>query len=59
MALRLYQAVPPHRRGRLLEGDVPASTKFGGRALDAITVPQSEFMQLAKISMFIYYGDKD
>jgi hypothetical protein len=30
---------------------------FSGRALSAITVPQSDFMLLTKISIVIYYGD--
>jgi hypothetical protein len=30
---------------------------FGGRALSAITVPQSDFMLLTKIPIIIYYGD--
>ena len=39
------------------EGDVPASLTLGGRALSAITVSQSDFMQLTKIPIVIYYGD--
>jgi hypothetical protein len=39
------------------EGDVPPSMTLGGRALSAITVSQSDFMQLTKIPIVIYYGD--
>jgi Alpha/beta hydrolase family len=39
------------------EGDVPPPMTLGGRALRAITVPQSDFMQLTKIPIVIYYGD--
>ena len=39
------------------EGDVPPPMTLGGRALSAITVPQSEFMLLTKIPIVIYYGD--
>jgi Alpha/beta hydrolase family len=39
------------------EGDVPPPMTLGGRALSAITVPQSDFMLLTKIPIVIYYGD--
>jgi hypothetical protein len=39
------------------EGDVPASLTLGGRAPSAITASQSDFMQLTKIPIIIYYGD--
>ncbi len=39
------------------EGEVPQSMTLGGRALSAITVPQSDFMLLTKIPIVIYYGD--
>ena len=39
------------------EGEVPPPMTLGGRALSAITVPQSEFMLLTKIPIVIYYGD--
>jgi hypothetical protein len=39
------------------EGDAPPPMTLGGRALNAVTVPQSEFMQLTKIPIIIYYGD--
>jgi hypothetical protein len=39
------------------EGDAPPPMTLGGRALSAITVPQSDFMLLTKIPIVIYYGD--
>jgi Alpha/beta hydrolase family len=39
------------------EGEVPPPMTLGGRALSAITVPQSDFMLLTKIPIIIYYGD--
>ena len=36
---------------------MPASLTLGGRALSAITASQSDFMQLTKIPIVIYYGD--
>jgi hypothetical protein len=36
---------------------VPPSITFGGRALSAVTVPESDFLQLTKIPIIIYYGD--
>jgi hypothetical protein len=39
------------------EGEVPPPMTLGGRALSAVTVPQSEFMLLTKIPIVIYYGD--
>lgn len=39
------------------EGEVPPPMTFGGRALSAVTVPQSEFLLLTKIPIIIYYGD--
>src|SRR5947199_1601972 len=39
------------------EGGVPPPMTLGGRALSAVTVPQSEFIQLTKIPIIIYYGD--
>ena len=39
------------------EGDVPPPMTLGGRALSAITMPQSDFMLLTKIPIIIYYGD--
>jgi hypothetical protein len=39
------------------EGDVPSPMTLGGRALSAITVPQSDFTLLTKIPIVIYYGD--
>ncbi|HVT94208.1 MAG TPA: alpha/beta fold hydrolase [Bryobacteraceae bacterium] len=39
------------------EGSVPPPMNLGGRALSAITVPESEFMLLTKIPIVIYYGD--
>jgi hypothetical protein len=36
---------------------VPASLTLGGGALSAITASQSDFMQLTKIPIVIYYGD--
>ncbi len=39
------------------EGEAPPSMTLGGRALSAVTVPQSEFMLFTKIPIIIYYGD--
>lgn len=39
------------------EGEVPPSMTLGGRTLSAVTVPLSEFMQLTKMPVVIYYGD--
>jgi hypothetical protein len=39
------------------EGEAPSAMNLGGRALSAITVPESEFMLLTKIPIVIYYGD--
>jgi hypothetical protein len=39
------------------EGDAPPPMTLGGRALSAMTVPQSDFMLLTKIPIVIYYGD--
>jgi hypothetical protein len=39
------------------EGEVPPPMTLGGRALSAVTVPESEFMLLTKIPIVIYYGD--
>jgi len=39
------------------EAEVPPPMTLGGRALSAITVPQSEFMLFTKIPIVIYYGD--
>ena len=39
------------------EGGAPPPITLGGRALSAMTVPQSDFMLLTKIPIVIYYGD--
>jgi uncharacterized protein YjbI with pentapeptide repeats len=39
------------------QGDVPPPMTFGGRALSALTVTDSEFTLLTKIPIVIYYGD--
>jgi pimeloyl-ACP methyl ester carboxylesterase len=39
------------------EGQVPPPMTLGGRALSAITVPESEFTLLTKVPIVIYYGD--
>lgn len=39
------------------EGEVPAPITHAGGALTPATVPLSEFMQLTKIPIVIYYGD--
>jgi len=39
------------------EGALPASMKSAGGTLEAASVPLSEFLQLTKIPIVIYYGD--
>lgn len=39
------------------EGEVPPSMPSAGGALQAVSVPLSEFMLLTKIPIIIYYGD--
>lgn len=39
------------------EGEVPAPMQSAGGTLDAVAVPMTEFMQLTKIPIVIYYGD--
>jgi len=39
------------------QADVPQPMTFGGRALSALTVTDSEFTLLTKIPIVIYYGD--
>jgi hypothetical protein len=39
------------------EGEVPAPIPSSGGTLEAVAVPLSEFMQLTKIPIVIYYGD--
>lgn len=39
------------------EGEVPASMSSTGGLLEAVSVPISDFMQLTKIPIVIYYGD--
>ena len=39
------------------EGEAPPPMTLGGRKLNAVTVPQTEFLLLTKIPIIIYYGD--
>jgi hypothetical protein len=39
------------------EGEVPAPMPSSGGTLEAVAVPLSDFMQLTKIPIVIYYGD--
>ena len=39
------------------EGELPASMQSSGGTLEAASVPLSEFLQLTKIPIVIYYGD--
>jgi hypothetical protein len=39
------------------EGEVPAPIPSSGGTLEAVAVPLSDFMQLTKIPIVIYYGD--
>jgi quercetin dioxygenase-like cupin family protein len=39
------------------EGEGPAPMNLGGRDLQPVVVPMSEFMKLTKIPIVIYYGD--
>jgi hypothetical protein len=39
------------------EGEVPPPMQSSGGTLEAVAVPLSEFMQLTKIPIVIYYGD--
>lgn len=39
------------------EGELPAPMKSAGDTLEALGVPLSQFMQLTKIPIVIYYGD--
>jgi quercetin dioxygenase-like cupin family protein len=45
------------REGDVVWMDVPLPVTFGGRALRALTVTDSEFTLLTKIPIVIYYGD--
>ena len=57
------QECPCHRllRARLRlsfpRGEAPPPMTLGGRRLNAVTVPQTEFLLLTKIPIIIYYGD--
>jgi pimeloyl-ACP methyl ester carboxylesterase len=55
--VRAIAAYEPGSNFMFPEGEVPAPMRSAGDTLDAVGIPLSQFMQLTKIPIVIYYGD--
>jgi len=55
--VRAVVAYEPGSNFMFPEGEVPAPMPSAGDTLEAVGVPLSQFMQLTKIPIVIYYGD--
>jgi hypothetical protein len=55
--VRAIVAYEPGSNFMFPEGEVPAPMRSAGDTLEAVGLPLSQFMQLTKIPIVIYYGD--